>query len=87
MSYNYLDQHKVVFTEEGQRLFLKIRDRAKELIDIAGCAMRGNIISECTGDIWDMLACVDRLVELGELQEVRQDHTSPAQHRIFVGSR
>lgn len=43
----------------------------------------GNIISGSSGDSWLLLACVDRLVELGELREIPQTHTA-GQDRIFV---
>jgi hypothetical protein len=38
------------------------------------------------GDSWSMMACVDRLVELGELREVTAP-PCPWQHRVFVSGR
>jgi len=35
------------------------------------------------GDSWTMLACIDRLVELGELWEVVSQPVA-GQHRIFT---
>jgi hypothetical protein len=81
--YNYSEQRKNVFTEEGQKMFLKIRDRAHKLLNEAGAFMLGNVISGVCGSSWDMLACVDRLVELGEIREITQKGVA-GQHRVFV---
>jgi len=85
MGYNYNVQRDKVFTEAGQLLFLAIRDKAKELTRTAGAARLAEIIRGQSGDSWDMLACVDRLVELGELREIPQ--VCAGQHRIFIRAR
>ena len=76
-----------IFTEDGQLMFLKIRDRSKALIKNSGAAMLGHIISNCTGDSWLMMACVDRLVEIGELTEIKNSDNAWAQHRLFIEGR
>lgn len=77
MPYRYEEQRANLFTEEGQRMFLKVRDagavRMDKLMGYAG-----------GGDSWDMLACADRLVELGELVEVPNTVCRAGQDRIFV---
>jgi hypothetical protein len=85
MSYNYQTMRPQVFTEAGQLMFLKIRDNAQEKIKNSGCVMSHNLMSGCTGDTWMMLACIDRLVEIGELVEVRHSWSAAGQHRIFIG--
>ncbi len=87
MPYSYVVERSWVFTEDGQRMFLAIRDRAKELLKASGAATCDKLTSGQTGDSWDMLACVDRLVELGELREVPNVHGSWGQDRIFIGPR
>lgn len=82
--YNYENEKAEIFTEQGQRMFLTIRDTASALIKKAGAARMQEIISGCCGSSWTMLACVDRLVELGEIREIKQDMVA-GQHRIFVG--
>ena len=77
-------QKQNIFTEEGQRLFLSIRDKAKALLLTAGAFTMGRVISGFTGDSWDMLACVDRLVELGEIKEITEKHLVSGQNRIFT---
>jgi hypothetical protein len=82
---NYEDQKPYLFSDDGQRMFLKIRDRADSLIREAGCARMQEIIAGSTGDSWAMLACVDRLVELKEIVEIPQVRIA-GQHRIFIRS-
>lgn len=84
MSYNYHTQRPFVFTENGQKDFLAIRDKAKELLSVAGAVTSGKLTC-ITGNTWDMLACIDRLVELGELIEIPNPESRAGQHRIFIG--
>lgn len=84
MSYNYQTERPYIFTEDGQVMFLKIRDQANRLIKEAGAASMGQIVNNCTGSSWSMLACVDRLVELGELRELPNPHSHAGQHRMFT---
>lgn len=83
--YNYNDEKKELFTDEGQRMFLRIRDNAKRLLKDAGAARMEEMISHSGGgSSWTMLACVDRLVELGEIREINQGKDVSGQYRIFV---
>jgi hypothetical protein len=84
MSYDYQTERPFVFTEDGQVMFLKIRDTAKSLLEKSGAVSCGRLIAGLTGDSWGMLACVDRLVELRELREVPNPHSSAGQHRLFI---
>jgi len=98
MAYNYEEMKPKLFTEENQKLFLEVRDRVFELLSEAGAIKLGAIMDEQIGGTWEMIACVDRLVELGEIKEViytvHRDGSHPcvsvnasdcfAQDRIFV---
>lgn len=84
MSYVYSELKPRLFTEEGSVLFTAIRDRVKALCRQAGAVSMGKAISGSCGDSWLMLACVDRLVELGELREVTDPDRVRGQDRIFV---
>lgn len=86
MSYSYAEWRSMVFTEDGQVMFLKIRDKARELTDVAG-AVRSDKLLCCSGNVWNMLACIDRLVELGELIEITKPGEVAGQHRVFVARR
>jgi len=67
--YSYEEQKKELFTDEGQKLFLKIRDRAHNLLKISGSFRMTEVLREVCGDSWEMLACIDRMVELKEIVE------------------
>jgi hypothetical protein len=82
--YTYQVYRSQVLTEEGQIMLPKIRDNAKRLIQEAGAASFRKIISVADGDICDMLACVDRLVELQEIREVSNSYSSASHDRIFI---
>jgi hypothetical protein len=82
MSYSYEIQKKELFTDQGQRIFLKCRDSIQKLLKLAG-AVRFDHIEFGAGDSWTMLACVDRLLELGEISEVSPLNCM-GQHRVFI---
>ena len=86
MSYNYETERTTIFSEEGQRTFLRIRDHVKGLLEKSGAFSMGSALStpHMSGDTWTMMACVDRLVELGEITEVPRGPNCPGQCRIFV---
>ncbi len=81
--YNYQNEKSKIFTEDGQVVFLKIRDKTQQLLKQSGAVMMGNILNEITGDSWLHLACVDRLVELGEIEEITNGGVA-GQHRVFI---
>lgn len=85
MSYDYRQERPFVFTEDGQLMLLRVRDKAFELFKIAGAARLDCLIRGLAGDTWSMLACVDRLVEIGDMREIT-DRTVAGQHRVFVGT-
>jgi hypothetical protein len=81
--YKYEQIKPKIFTEEGQLMFLRIRDKVLHTIAHSGAISMDIAISNCGGgDAWTMLACVDRLVELKEIEEVTTN--SPGQYRIFT---
>tara|TARA_R110000744_G_scaffold368381_1_gene478245 strand:+ start:53 stop:313 length:261 start_codon:yes stop_codon:yes gene_type:complete len=85
--YDYESNKAHMFTEDGQKMFLSIRDRTNRLIDVAGAVSMGMAISGETGISWHMIACVDRLVELGEIHEVEMTHPVRGQNRLFFKHR
>lgn len=81
--YVYQTEKPAIFTEEGQETFLEIRDKVQRMLKQNGVVMLENIIHGISGDTWMQMACVDRLVELKEIKEIKQDNIL-SQHRIFV---
>lgn len=84
--YDYQRERPYVFTERGQVQFLSIRDRVNRLLEEAGAVRLSEVIRHETGDSWEMLACVDRLVELREIIELKYPEKilSATQFRVFV---
>ncbi len=88
MSYDYQAQKPQVLTDDGQRQFLRVRDFAQRALKMAGAVRCQELIGAAgSGDSWTMLACVDRLVELGELRELTPPNSCVGQHRVFVAAR
>lgn len=84
--YNYETQKPKIFTENGQVMFLKIRDNVNQILKVAGAVRMQEAIREVCGDSWMMLACVDRLVELRELTEITGSEVA-GQYRIFISAK
>jgi hypothetical protein len=82
MSYSFATQRANIFTENGQRMLLEIRDKALSLLEQAGAVRMEKLL--VAGDSWDALACVDYLVERHELLEVTKGMDVAGQHRVFV---
>lgn len=70
--YNYAQERADIFTDQGQQLFLFVRDTAKKIVKKNG-AFRINEIIENYFGLWPengVLASLDRMVELKELKEI-----------------
>ena len=62
-----------------------MRDEAKRLLKLAGAVTCDKLMAAAgSGCSWDMLACVDRLVELGELRRVTPVGSVSTQSEVFV---
>lgn len=85
MAYCYTTERPFIFTEEGQIMFLRVRDKAQELLKLAGAVSASRLIAAAgSGSSWSMLACIDRLVELKEIEEIPNPISRAGQHRLFV---
>lgn len=82
MSYDYQTQRPTLFTDDGQRRLLAVLDKARKCIKFSG-AVRSQELLIGSGDTWDMLARIDRLVELHYLREITGGDVA-GQHRVFV---
>lgn len=81
--YNYETEKKELFTEQGQEMFLAIRAHVGSLLKKSGAVRMLEAIAPVTGSSWQMLACIDRMVELGELREVTSKDVA-WQYRVFT---
>jgi hypothetical protein len=83
MSYNYETERHKIFTDEGQRRFLLVRDRVKKLLETSGAFSMCYAFQDLSGDVWEMMSHVDRLVELGEIKELTRKGVH-GQDRVFT---
>ena len=84
--YKYEDLKPTVFTENGQEMFLKIRDQISYFLKISGAVRMQEALTGTYGDSWESMACVDRLIELGEIKEITGPETI-GQHRVFISAK
>jgi hypothetical protein len=88
VSYVYEEQKSELFTDSGQRLFVAVRDQVRAMMDRSGAVRAQEAIALPHGigaaDSWTLLACLDRMVELDELQELERSGYVAGQHRVFV---
>ena len=82
--YDYQTSKKEIFTKENQAMFFSIRDKIQKMLAVAGAFRMQEAIANETGNSFVMLACVDWLVEMGEIREVT-DKDVAGQRRVFVG--
>jgi len=87
--YKYSELKPTLFTEENQELFLGIRDPVQQMLSVSGAVRMGQAMALPKGagaaDTWTLLACVDRLVEMGELREIPTN--GAGQDRVFVSGK
>jgi hypothetical protein len=73
-----------LFTDKGQVIFLKVRDRVKELLRTAGAFRMHAAIGGIEGSSWQLIACIDRLVELGEIVQCPNPVSEATQFRVYT---
>lgn len=83
MGYEYDKEKQELFTDKGQKVFLKTRNKIFKMLNESGAFRLANIID--VGSSWFYLACADRMVELGEIVEVTDK--CRGQDRVFVMGR
>jgi hypothetical protein len=81
--YSYETEKASLFTDDGQRMFLKVRDRVKALLEESGAFKMFAPFKDMTYASWSGMACIDRLVELGEIVEITDDNVR-GQDRVFI---
>lgn len=85
MSYDYEKEKPAIFTDGGQRHFIKVRDEAMRMLNEAGAFMMMKPLEALHGgyDTWFGMALIDRMVELGDIREITPTGTA-GQCRVFV---
>lgn len=82
MSYDYQKEKRNLFTENGLKTLIKVRDNSIRLSNISEVFTLEKMISNCSGGSWTMLAAVDYLEELGEIKCVHSPGST--QKKIYV---
>lgn len=82
--YNYQEEKKDLLTEDGIKTLLKIRDRVKHLLNEAGAFRMEHAFKGASGSTWTMMACIDFMVEQGEISECKHSNINAGQNRIFT---
>ena len=86
MSYSYHKERQEVFTEHGQVMFLRIRDGVKKALAETGALTVETAMDFAGGgSTFTMLACIDRLKELGEI-EILQRNGQLSQYNVIVAA-
>jgi hypothetical protein len=52
-------------------------------LEISGAVMQSKVKIDIGYDGWNFIACFDRMIELGEIEEITSDDTC-GQHKIYV---
>lgn len=71
MPYRYEDEKPWIFSDEGQRVVIKARDKALALFRAAGAATGERIVADAgpgAWSNWQQMGVVERLVELGVMK-------------------
>jgi putative lipase involved disintegration of autophagic bodies len=84
MSYSYEKERERVFSDDGQRMVMQMHATARKCIEMSGAVRMDKLMSGLLGDSWLMMACADRLVEMGCIEEIKNPVSNVGQHRLFV---
>lgn len=87
--YNYETEKPKLITEQGQKILLDSWERIKKILHSAGAITMEKAMNcvQGVGDSWEMMAYIDRLKELGYLDEIPISHHVPGQLRTFWSKR
>ena len=84
--YDYKTEKTKLYSAEGLKLYTAIRDQVRDMLNKSGAVTMGNAIQLPKGiraaDSWELMACVDMMVENKELTEIPTQGW--AQGRIFI---
>ena len=82
--YSYDTEKEHLFTPNGIKLLLKIRETIDQLLDDAGAFMIDKVVQHHTGDTFQMLACIDYLEDIGEIRRTCMCSAGITQMRVYI---
>lgn len=80
MGYNYEEEKSHFDDDDGLKDLLKAH---KNVLALSGVFLMEEIVDGIMGSSWAAMACADKLVELGIIQEVYYSTPTAGQHRKF----
>lgn len=80
--YDYQTELPRIFTEDGVKKLIEIRDAVNKLLKLTG-AFRYDYL-HISGDSWFTLACVDYLVETKELVRLQGTENYWTQYQVYT---
>ena len=80
--YDYEKERPKIFTEVGMRSLLGIRDNVERLLNEAGAFKLWDAVKGHGSTSFIQLACIDYLVEIGEIEKVSSKGST--QNHVFV---
>ena len=83
MSYDYQTERPALFTEEGVRILIAMRDKCRQMLKQSGAFAASKAMESIPGSSWVMLAALEYMVERGELKKITQPEAW-AQHEIYA---
>lgn len=88
MSYVYREHRPFTLTDEGQRKTADVLDFARRALELSGAVQAGKLLAAAgSGDSWQLMACVERLVELEYLAPLPCNAGLAWQSGVFVAGR
>ena len=82
MSYDYEIEKRKLFTEDGLKEYTKMRDQIKRILDDTGAFAFYGLKN--TGDAWFTQACLDYMIQQGELVCLRGEQSAWLQFQVYA---
>ncbi len=83
--YDYQECKKTLFTEEGMKDYIKVRDAVKVLLAGPGAFSHTGLMEKLSGiDAWFVQAACEYMIEQGELVCLRGKETAWMQFYVFA---
>lgn len=82
MGYDYKAEQPKLFTQDGIKVLLQVRDRTQMLLKSAGAFRELEALTGIGGDSWLLMACLDWLIEEGRIVRLARDCWS--QYNVYA---
>lgn len=83
--YKYEDLKDKVSSLEGLTLFFQVKEIVDNFLKLTSAFQMRSVLAKISGDSWLIMACVDRLKELGHIKELTDGNVF-GQYRTFIAN-